>query len=132
MTETAENAQLTDTADIESAKPVTDVPKPRTRSKPAVKIQEAKAEVVAPAEAPQPVQEVKPEIVVPVIDQGPWILKIKNNGPRSYETYTRTVLEANQETEIMCESIGKREAIKKQLSSLNALAGKPRYTVVEV
>lgn len=59
-------------------------------------------------------------------------LAITNNGPRSFEVYTKTDLPAGKTVEIECRNQVQANSIKNKLTQLNNLARKQRYTFKEV
>lgn len=97
---------------------------------------------VKAAEAPAPstedeVQSPEPpaeehKVVKPRNLNDPVTLRVKNNGPRTFEVFTKTDLPAGETTEILCRNLRQANAVKSKFEQLNRLAKKSRYEVEEV
>lgn len=92
--------------------------------------QESAEEVHKPAEEPQePVNpfgwNLRPKAQKVVVE-------ITNNGPRSFEVFTKTDLPAGETVRVECRDARMADAVKSKLEQLNALAKKQRYTFKEV
>lgn len=72
------------------------------------------------------------EVVNPVEVKDSLTLEITNNGPRSYEVFTKTPLPAGETVTIVCSNKRQHFMVKSKFNQLNALAKFERYTVKEV
>lgn len=59
-------------------------------------------------------------------------LEVKNNGPRSFEIYTKTPLPASETVVLELENDRLYRMVLSKFTQLNKLAGKERYTVKEL
>jgi len=59
-------------------------------------------------------------------------LEVTNNGPRSFEVFTKKPLPAGETVLIECANIRQFRMVKSKFNQLNALAKSERYTVKEV
>lgn len=59
-------------------------------------------------------------------------LEVKNNGPRSFEVYTKTPLPASETVVLELENDRLYRMVVSKFTQLNKLAGKERYTVKEL
>lgn len=108
-------------------KPLDEPETPATPLEPAKPSEEPKAPE-APKEAPAAPEE-------PVIKRNPndpVTLRVKNNGPRSFEVYTKVDLPSGKTTEVYCINLRQANAVKSKFDQLNRLAKKNRYEVEEV
>ena len=98
----------------------------------AEKVAEAEAPAAAPAEAETPAAapaEAETPAAAPVDTMS---VSIKNNGPRTYETYTKTDLPAGKTVIVQCKNQRQRQAVISKLKQLNALNKNNRYEFAEV
>lgn len=94
------------------------------------------AEVVQPEpEKPAEVVNTDPEVVQPEPIKpavNPLEVTITNNGPRTFEVFTKTELPASATVVIQCRDLRQRKAVVSKFQQLNALAKKQRYVIGEV
>jgi len=100
---------------------------------PSVENQEqGSAEVNASAEAPDDVKATHPPEAFLNRFNSKRKLEVKNNGPRSFEIYTKTPLPAGETVVLELENDRLYRMVVSKFTQLNRLAGKERYTFKEV
>ncbi|MDC5316003.1 hypothetical protein OHW94_10975 [Acinetobacter baumannii] len=100
---------------------------------PSVENQEqGSAEVKASAEAPDDVKATHPPEAFLNRFNSKRKLEVKNNGPRSFEIYTKTPLPAGETVVLELENDRLYRMVVSKFTQLNRLAGKERYTFKEV
>lgn len=88
-------------------------------------------ESIQPAEVVNTDPEVvQPEPLKPAVN--PLEITITNNGPRTFEVFTKTELPASETVVIQCRDLRQRKAVVSKFQQLNALAKKQRYIIGEV
>jgi hypothetical protein len=89
-------------------------------------------EVKASAEAPDDVKATHPPEAFLNRFNSKRKLEVKNNGPRSFEIYTKTPLPAGETVVLELENDRLYRMVVSKFTQLNRLAGKERYTFKEV
>lgn len=130
--------RVTSTKKVEVPKPEADAVQTEAEPevKPEAEVVNTEPELVQPEpEKPAEVVNTDPEVVQPEPIKpavNPLEVTITNNGPRTFEVFTKTELPASATVVIQCRDLRQRKAVVSKFQQLNALAKKQRYVIGEV